>query len=447
MLNYDPLVPNAAQEPLMKELVNALDKPFVYTGSANNFDLANYSTLLINYNQIDECANMVELHKLINMALASGKPLVLLNVQDGRNLSCILGIGLKGKVVIVRPYNGYNVFSVLGIDQNFMQECGQAAVIQNADGSRCFKPGDASCCGCSSCELQNSFENLCVGEQIRRIENILYSNFHIPQQFCSTPPGSTPGDLPESQVKINYIEIARVWNLTDQQVTNNSVIMEVSLIASFNPKYKYLRIRSMGAGFNPANGAPMQYDSKYDRGYFQSHVNIHLQPNTDKLRTLSTDPKNINNQTQYTTGSSFSVGVDVSKNPSFNASYTISESTTTVISDFNIYNNGAGITADWDFSLAMTEKSIWNIFDEPFLQRPTVKSLPALATRNLQTVTETVWYADNTFNDNIGIQLYWEVDHFHCYSTSDWVEHYTHKWSTVGFINPPVYINFGSVYA
>lgn len=77
-----------------------------------------------------------------------------------------------------------------------------------------------------------------------------------------------------------------MWNLTDTLVTNNSFIMEITLIASFNPKYKYLRIRSVGAGFNPANGAPMD---------------------------------------------------------------NISTTMTTIVSDFNIYNNGAGVTADWDF--------------------------------------------------------------------------------------------------
>ena len=123
---------------------------------------------------------------------------------------------------------------------------------------------------------------------------------------------------------------------------------------------------------------------------------------------------------------------------------------TTIVSDFNIYNNGAGVTADWDFDLSMTENSIWDIFDEEFLKKAKVKPLPALATKNLQTVTEAVWYANNTVNDVIGVQLYWKVDHFHCYVTGDWAsytEHYTHKWRTVGFQGTPVNIDFGSVNA
>lgn len=123
--------------------------------------------------------------------------------------------------------------------------------------------------------------------------------------------------MPLNQFKLNYVAIEAKWNLSDSQVTNNSVIMEISLIASYNPQYKYLRIRSVGAGFNPANGGEMENNSNYDSGWFQSAVKIHMQPITDKLRTLSMEPKNVNRQTQYTTGSQFSVGVDISKKSYF----------------------------------------------------------------------------------------------------------------------------------
>jgi hypothetical protein len=164
---------------------------------------------------------------------------------------------------------------------------------------------------------------------------------------------------------------------------------------------------------------------------------------------LSTEPKNVNKQAHYTT-SQFSVGVDISKNPSFQPSYTISESMTTEVSDFNIYNNGAGVIGDWNFVMSMTENSIWDIFSEPFMRKGQVKTLPALATRNLQTVTEAVWYADNIFNDSVAMQLYWKVDHYRCWVTGNWTsftEHYSHKWKTVGFKDNPLYLDFSSVFA
>lgn len=450
MTNLEPLLDYNSQDPLVTKLGNVLYRPFIYNGNPTDTDFNNYSVVLINFRYIDECSDQIALNTLIHAALASNKPLILLNVKDGKILSKILGIGFIGECIIVRPYSTYNVFNVLGLVGNVMQDCGQAGVTQNDDGSRCFNLEDSNCCECSPYQFQSSFSNLCISDQVKMIEEILYSDFEIPEELCPQSTGSTPADLPEDQFKLNYLAIEGKWNLSDQQVTNNSVVMEISLIASYNPKYKYLRIRSVGAGFNPANGGEIQYNSTYDRGYFQSHVKIHMQPNTDKLRTLSTEPKNVNNQAQYTTNSEFSVGVDVSKNPTFSSSYTISESMTTIVSDFDIYNNGAGVTADWDFDLAMTENSIWDIFDEEFMKKAKVKALPALATKNLQTVTEAVWYAENTLNEVIGVQLYWKVDHFHCYVTGDWAsytEHYTHKWNTVGYQSTPVNIDFGSVKA
>lgn len=452
MTNFVSSPENTYMDSLAKKLEDTLYHPFIYRGPQKSIDLTNYSVMLINFGQVDECNDQIALNIMINKALALGMPIILLNVQNGRLLSKILGIGFRSKCIVVRPYSTYNVFNALGLNEDVMQECGQASVTQSSDGNRCFNIDNSDCCKCLPSECQSSFENLCTLDQARMIENILYSDFKVPQEFCKCQeaPGSTPADLPENQFRLNYLAIEGKWNLSDQQVTNNSVVMEISLIASYNPKYKYLRIRSVGAGFNPANGAPMQYDSTYDRGYFQSNIKIHMQPNTDKLRTLSTEPKNINNQAQYTTSSQFSVGVDVSKNPTFSSSYTISESLTTIVSDFNIYNNGAGVTADWDFDLSLTQNSIWDIFDEEFLKKAKVKPLPALATKNLQAVTEAVWYADNTLNDIIGVQLYWKVDHFHCYVTGDWAsytEYYNHKWKTVGYQGTPVNIDFGSVNA
>lgn len=453
----DLLLENVSNDTLLNKLRNTIYGLYVYTENNGNVDLGNYSTLLIDFKQMSGNCNQYDLVLLIRSALREGKNLIFLNVENGMELSKIIGIGLTGKCVIVKPYGNYNVINVLGLySSDIYSECSQNIVTQNAEGNECNNHQDATCCECSELQstIQGTFGNLCLLNQVRVIESILESEIQTPwpwqQQACPCPLGNTPADLPENQFRLNYLAIEGMWNLTDQQVTNNSVVMEISLIASFNPKYKYLRIRSVGAGFNPANGAPMQSDSTYDRGYFQSKVNIHMQPNSTKLRTLSTEPKNVNNQTQYTTSSEFSVGVDIAKNPSFNSSYTISETMSTVVSDFNVYNNGAGVTADWNFVLSMTENSIWDIFSEPFMKKGQVKKLPALATKNLQTVTESVWYGDNTLCDSIGVQLYWTIDHYRCWVTGDWTsftEHYSHKWRTVGYKDTPVYIDFSSVNA
>jgi hypothetical protein len=450
MPEYEPVMENIPRDSLYSELKRILHRLFVYEGQESDFDLRNYSAVLLDFKHAIENGNHFIINKLINAAMTFGKPLILLSVHDGRQLSKMLGMGFDSRCMIIRPFSDYNVFHVLGVSKEDMYDCGNANVIQNEDGSRYFSIQDPDCGEQMIHGCQVDFNSLSAARQARIIENILASDFKVPQETVSQPFGDTPVDLPTSQFKLNYLAIESIWNLSDLQITNNAVVMEISLIASYNPRYKYLRIRSVGAGFNPANGAEIQWNGSYDRGFFQSNVNIHMQPNTDKLRTLSTEPKNINNQTTYTTSSQFSVGVDVSKNPSFNSSYTISESTSTVVSDFNVYNNGAGVTADWDFKLSMTEDSIWDIFSEKFMEKAKVRELPALATKNLQAVTEAVWYADSSLNETVGVQLYWKVDHYHCYVTGDWMaytEHYYHKWSTVGYKDTPFYIDFSSVNA
>ncbi|MCL2619708.1 MAG: hypothetical protein FWD97_02080 [Defluviitaleaceae bacterium] len=77
------------------------------------------------------------------------------------------------------------------------------------------------------------------------------------------------------------------------------------------------------------------------------------------------------------------------KNPSFKPSYTISQSETREISDFNIYNNGAGIKADWDYKMSMVEKDIWNAFRQPFMKKVRVlieKSTNTLPHDNSKTI-------------------------------------------------------------
>lgn len=452
MLDDEPILEETLQDPLLHELRRTVQGVFVYTGNENDIELNPFSTLLLNFKRVLENSNLLKLHTLIKAVLSSGKALVLLNVHDGQPLAKILGIGFAARCVLIKPYHqyNYNVIHVLGLAQSELADYAQSNVIQDTDGNRCFSLQDAMECEPLTNGCQTSFLDLSVAKQARMIEGILTADFQVPQELSASSLGDTPADLPAHQFKLNYLVIERKWNLSDQQIANNSVVMEIALIASYNPQYKYLRIRSVGAGFNPANGGEMQANNTYDRGYFQSRIKIHMQPNTNKLTTLSTEPKNVNKQAQYTTSSQFSVGVDVSKNPSFNSSYTVSESLTTVVSDFNIYNNGAGVTADWDFQLAMTENSIWDIFNEPFMKKGQVKELPALATKNLQAVTEAVWFAPNTLNETLGVQLYWKADYYHCWVTGDWTEytkHYHHIWTTIGYTDTPVYLDFSSVYA
>ena len=388
----------------------------------------------------------------ITQVLGSANSLILLNVKDPKALAGILGFGVGGPVVIIRPHGDHCSVFALGIEQDEIVACCKSDVIQQYDGSYQFSVSDTNNACCSSGDSV-SFQNLCVPDQVNMIANILATDFQVPERpepCCAQSAANGPPVLPTHQFSMIYLTIDAKWNLDTHQVTSNSVVLEISLIASFSPQYKYLRIRSLGAGFSPTNGAPLSPDTAYDKGYIQSLVNLHFQPLANKLTVLSTDPKNINGRRTYTAGSSFSVGVDISQNPGFKPSYTISDSETREISDFNIYNNSAGIVADWDFKFSMIEKSVWDAFKQPFLKKGQVRDMPALATRNMQTVTDTVWYGPGSLTDNIGMQLYWKTDHHKFWVTGNWAEYTMHSRrveNRVGFVDVPFYINFGSVYA
>ncbi|MCL2349985.1 MAG: hypothetical protein FWC67_00750 [Defluviitaleaceae bacterium] len=377
------------------------------------------------------------------------KTLILLNVQDPESLSDLIGFGIAGQVVIIRPYDGYMVIDVLCGEPEGISLRGMSKVQHNLDGGFCFTPLETDAPDCSNGKAI-SFGRMCVPDQIRSIVNTIATDFvrPVPEPCCALAQGSGPGVLPRHQASIAYVNLNVNWTVNPQQLISNSVVYEVSLIASYNPSYKYLRVRTLGAGFNPTNGAPLNPNSTYDRGYVQTEVNLHMEPDSNRLTMLSTDPKNVNGKTTYTSGSSFTVGVDISENPGFNSSYTISESETREISDFNIYNNGAGIKADWDYKMSMIEKDVWNAFRQPFMKKGQVREMPTLATRNLQTVTDSVWYASNSLRDTINFKPSWKAAYHHFWATGNWAD-YTMYYSRFE-MHSPVYqlaVNFDAVYA
>jgi len=355
----------------------------------------------------------------ISGILNRGYPLVMTDVNSPETLAELVGIGVSGQVIVLKPYDDFLVMHVLG------KEGPQEMACSN---------------GWSAVDDGQAFEKLNVHQQADMVEAILRSEIiHATHDDRQKAFGALGNGLPLNQYKLVYVVLESKWNLTDSQLTDNSVVMEVSLFASFNPQYKYLRIQSMGAGFSPGT---LTSNSTYDRGYFQSSISIHIAPTAPVLTVLSTEPKNINRQTTYIAGSSFSVGVDISKNPSFSPSYTVSQSQTVQISDFNVYNNSAGKTADWEFKMSAMEDDVWKMFSNPFLAKPKVKELPPLATRNLQTLTETVWYGPNTLNTIVPVEMSWKIDHYRLNVYDNWVKHYSHKWKTVG---TTFYVDFGAV--
>lgn len=260
-----------------------------------------------------------------------------------------------------------------------------------------------------------------------------------------------PVNLPVDQYNIQYVKIATTISAIDGSSQNavNEMLMCVSLIASFNPNCKYLQISTYGAGFNPGDLAA---DGKYDRRYFHHDITTQIHCLDSALTTYATEPKNINGVTSYTESTSFNVGVDISKNPGFQAGYTISHSSTTNVQDFMVINNSSGRSADWEFRLGMTYNSMWDMFKEPTLRKGQVKSLPVLAKTNAQPYSDAIFMANGDYNGVVSLQLAWHAQYCHAWVTGDWVE-FT-KWYhlySYGFGywegNNPWKINFNCVHA
>ena len=215
-----------------------------------------------------------------------------------------------------------------------------------------------------------------------------------------------PQNLPLNQYKFEYLvldlsgKIISPWG--DQDVSA-SIMYELCLMASFNPELKYLRCISMGNGINPS---PMRYDKQDRRGFFTeiATAGITVRDNQSGISIREHSPPNANNVTNVTISSQISVGVDISKNPGFNASYSITASKTTPVSDFDIINDTKKDDTGWRWQLSLTrngKEGLWDGGD--------VHEIPYLSKNNLQLPTLSTFQATSTesspFNESVSIGL------------------------------------------
>jgi len=393
---------------------------------------------------------------IVAKALASAIPAVLLNCRDAAAMAALCGVGMASECLVVRPQqNGSLIVDVLDAGGSELHEDYRSiAVEQSSDGrrqdavseseSRIFDPEKAAL---------SEFAILSDRGKARIVEELLSS--HDENEFERYSPkalGDNPGDLPADQVKTVYVKLPLsrpIDGRTDTQKFTNQVVMEVTLLASFdNPPYKYLRIASLGSGFAPASGGSLHWNRTYDRGWFQNQIVAHMEPASQDLTTLQSSPRNVSKQHTVTTGTSVNVGVNVSKNPSFNSSYTISNSQTEVIDDFEITNKSSGLTGRWIYQLGMTASNFFDLFDKPFAKKARVKSLPTLAQANLQTSCAVVWYADKTYNGSVPVRLDWSVNYCNGWVTGNWLKYVMHykgwTWKNIG---RTLIVNFSSVSA
>lgn len=382
--------------------------------------------------------------ELFQEAMDAGSPVVLLNGADPNAMVGLLGVGLASECAIARPQqNGSIVLDVLdGAAMELEEDHGLVEVEQDRASSRAASrsvTGDRKA-GANQPVL-GEYASLSARGRAKVVEEVLSS--HDENEFeCyeASGVGDSPGDLPQDQVKTVYVKIPLsrpIDGEKERQRFTNGVVMEITLLASYdNPPYKYLRVRSLGAGFAPASGGHLHWNGTYDRGWFQNRVGIHMQPESADLTTLQSSPANASGKHSVTTGTSVNVGVNVSENPSFNSSYTVSSSETHEIEDFGVTNNSSGSTASWSYQLGMTASNFFDIFDRPTLKKGRVKALPTLARANLQTSCAAVWFVPKSFAGTVPVQLYWSAAYYNAWVTGNWLKFRMHykgwSWERIG---------------
>lgn len=390
------------------------------------------SSLLINLQNKDEIApTIIDAFKT---SMESDIPVVLYNVSKN-SMAKLCYLGTDTECCIVFPYmKEAKIIDVLDLPLEAGISEASRTANQESDGSLKLSPPTESSEKTCSVTL---FSKLSPQEKAKIIETKIETGITndeyqiLAQGNLST--GTSPAALPEHQSKTVYYRI----DSKDHPVAGttqklcNMLLLEVALIASYkDPRCKYLRITSEGAGFNPGGSGNILWDNTYERGYFQSEIEIHIEAQNADISTMESSPKNCNNVTQYTTSSSFSVGVDISKDPGFSAQYSISEEESHSISDFDICNRSSGTIGDWDFKLGMIKSSIWDMFKDPFMRKGQVKELPNLAKENLQAECVITWIKDDMeFKKSVNLNIGWKTHYLHCWVTGDWTnytKHYQH---------------------
>ena len=217
---------------------------------------------------------------------------------------------------------------------------------------------------------------------------------------------STPQNLPLDQYNFEYLILdlsGKIMSSWGEQDVSASIMYELCLMASFNPELKYLRCISMGKGINPS---PMKYDKQDRRGFFTeiATAGITIKDNKSRINIREHSPPNANNVKNVTISSRITVGVNISKNPGFNASYTVITSETTPVSDFDIINDTKKDNTNWRWQLSLTrngKEGLWDGDD--------IHEIPNLSKYNLQLPTLSTFQAGSTesspFNESVSIGL------------------------------------------
>jgi hypothetical protein len=369
-----------------------------------------------------DCARRKDLEEIatsLEKLRSHGVPILFLHPEPA-DFSSVFGVGVGAgtPATFVYPGRGYDIVKPLGLssEEVAVQDETQDVTMAGAkpEGFSELPQVDPR-----PAQPHQPNESI-VSKAVRLLEN---DDAKSLQGQADARPRNVPINLPAHQYRFVYYTLNSDTSISPpsgwgggSQSVKGELMFEILLVASFNPELKYMRVTTMGAGFNPN---PLKWNDEYKRGYYQDGVAFSVRPkgnNINPLTVRETSPQNVNGSTSYTAGSSFSVGVDVSSNPGLNASYTISNETTTTVSDFNIYNNSAGRDSVWKWQMGMTDGDKFRVFETHAFGAPTVRGLPTLARMNMQCVKTAVWQVSSPrqqpWNQSISLEL-WTMPSYH----------------------------------
>ncbi|MFD2176318.1 hypothetical protein [Veronia pacifica] len=380
--------------------------------------------------------------KALSAKLKNNEVLLLINA-DPALLGELTGVTLEGqKYAMVRHFKGHPIVEFFNDDprDDTLSVNAQAQDLLNTeDGTEIYKPYT---------EADNTlFGDNMVDEQ--RLPNQLVRaslNDAFPQIESRITTSSNENSLPEKQVHKGYVTFHDSRSIDGVQTFDNNVSVEFTLLASHNPYNKYLRLVTMGAGFNPTSGKGLYKDNSYDRGMFHNNISLSMKPVSNNMTLETHSPLNVNGATTYTASSEVSVGVDVSENPGFSASYTISKSTSENISDFDIQNHTSGNQAKWDYKFSRTKDNKFNMFyDGGFMRKGKVYGVPNLAKFNLTPVSTAVWRIPGGDTGRKQVIMNMNAQYMHAWVTGNWAS-FTKHWKTYDFgINRVPQFDFSKV--
>lgn len=322
--------------------------------------------------------------EMIDYAIIMRIPIIFLNITNSDHLSKKFGLGFKSKAIVVRPYADFDVFDT--IDLQYETKVNPTIIYLKHKNPVCVKPSDnLSCFSCHNTP----------GVKARKIDNIINSKFLVPIGSLEK------SELPESQYKKIYLNIIRNEQISSDsnQKCYNETIIEINLFASFNPKTKYLQVRTLGNGINPGVLTSNYY---MERGWFQGDFNITMNLLSNQLSMISNQPRDAAYKDNYTAGANFVVGIDVNENPTFNSNFEVRSSDISELKGFKLDNKTNKNLANWYWVIDILNK---DLFDISYGGEKHLKELPSLAVSNLKPLTDTLWSVENTFEEVISMDI------------------------------------------